>query len=283
MKMVHRILEGLHDEAFELVPLTAPGGLRSFVEKMREVVFARATEEARELFRAGQKPGVLSRQSGESMLSYVSRRRRWWKLLRALDTSIELSEPTRVELMLELSGSSRQEALVVKACAEDSESFDSVATIPVDRYAGLHLREGRALRGQNANPRPGFRYAGKGSKSKGKSKGVTRRAYAAVEEGNEDDEDSWYDESWEGYPLEAYLAASYDDDEDDPELLPDEEQEYEEFELDERKDIALNFIEELDDTADAGHAIQLQLAARAAFGKPRARASHALRAKERVR
>ena len=43
--------------------LTAPGGLRSFVEKMREVVFPRATEEARELFRAGQKHGVLSRQA----------------------------------------------------------------------------------------------------------------------------------------------------------------------------------------------------------------------------
>ena len=246
--MVHRILEGLHDD-----------------------------------WHPGQKQGVLSRQSGESMLSYVSRPRRWWKLLRALDTSIELSEPTRVELLLELSGSSHQEALVAKACAEDSESFDSIAKTPVDHYSGVHLREGRTLRGQNANPRPGFRYAGKGSKSKGKSEGVTRRAYVAVEEGNEDDEDSWYDESWEGYPLEAYPAASYDDDEDDPELLPDEEQDYDGFELDEPQAIALNSIEELDDTADAGHAIQLQLAARAAVGKPRARASHALRAKERVR
>ena len=56
-EMVHRVLEGLRDEAFELAKdigvesLTAPGGLRSFVEKMREVVFPRATEEARELFR----------------------------------------------------------------------------------------------------------------------------------------------------------------------------------------------------------------------------------------
>ena len=54
--MVHRILEGLRDEAFELArdigveSLTAPGGLRSFVEKMREIVFPRATKEARELF-----------------------------------------------------------------------------------------------------------------------------------------------------------------------------------------------------------------------------------------
>ncbi|CAE7356892.1 RE1 [Symbiodinium natans] len=100
-EMVHRVLEGLRDEAFELArdigvdALTAPGGLRSFIERMREVVFPRATEEARELFRAGQRPGTLSRQAGESMLSYISRRRRWWNLLKTLDASIELSEPMR--------------------------------------------------------------------------------------------------------------------------------------------------------------------------------------------
>ena len=79
--------------------------------------FFRATEEARELFRAGQKQRVLSRQAGEAMLSYVSRRRRWRKLLRTLDKTIELSEPLRVELLLKLSGLTRQETLVVKACA----------------------------------------------------------------------------------------------------------------------------------------------------------------------
>ena len=90
-----------------------------------------------------------------------------------------------------------------------------------------------------------------------------------MEEGDEEDEDSWWEDSWEGYQLEAYPAASYDDDDDDddPELVPDEDQDYEEYELDEPEAIALNSIEELDDTADAGHAIQLQLAANAAFGK----------------
>ena len=95
--MVHRVLEGLRDEAFELArdigieSLTAPGGLRNFITQLRNVVFPRAAEEARELFRAGQRHCVLARQGGESMLSYVSRRRRWWKLLKSLDSSIELS------------------------------------------------------------------------------------------------------------------------------------------------------------------------------------------------
>ena len=121
-----RVLEGLREEAFELardivvdVP-AQPGGLRKFVDKLRDVVFPRASEEARELFKTGHKPGSLARQNQESMLSYVSRRRRWWNLLKNLDGSIELSEPMRVELLLELSGLSRQEI-------------------------GVHLREGRSL------------------------------------------------------------------------------------------------------------------------------------------
>ena len=150
-EMVQKVLEGLREEAVELARdigvdvLTQPGGLRKFVTKLRDVVFPRASEEARELFKAGQKPGSLARQNGESMLSYVSRRRRWWKLLKTLDGSIELSEPMRVELLLELSGLSRQEIIVIKACAPDARAFESVAATLVEQYSGVHLREGRSL------------------------------------------------------------------------------------------------------------------------------------------
>ncbi|OLP81349.1 hypothetical protein AK812_SmicGene38127 [Symbiodinium microadriaticum] len=53
----------LRVEAFELArdigieSLTAPGGLGAFIGKMRSIVFPRATEEIRELFRAGQRQG----------------------------------------------------------------------------------------------------------------------------------------------------------------------------------------------------------------------------------
>ena len=77
-EMVQKVLEGLRDEAFELARdigvdvLTQPGGLRKFVDKLRDVVFPRVSEEARKLFKTGQKPGSLARQNQESMLSYVS-------------------------------------------------------------------------------------------------------------------------------------------------------------------------------------------------------------------
>ena len=125
--------------------LTAPGGLRDFISRMSNVMFPRAAEEARELFRAGQRQGALARQGGESMLSHVSRRRRWWKLLKSLDDSIELSEPMRVELVFELSGLNRQESLVIKACTSNAKSFEAVSATLVEHYSGVHLKEGRSL------------------------------------------------------------------------------------------------------------------------------------------
>ena len=99
---------------------------------------------------------------------------------------------------------------------EDSKNFESIAKILVDHYSGVHLREGKSRGGRNANPRPGFRYTGKGRKPKGKSKGFP---------------DELTQPSWKGTKR--------------------------------MKTLGQNSIEELDDTADAGHAIQLQLAAHA--------------------
>ena len=273
-EMVQKVLEGLREEAFELARdigvdvLTQPGGLRKFVEKLRDVVFPRASEEARELFKVGQKPGSLARQNGESMLSYVSRRRRWWKLLKTLDGSIELSEPMRVELLLELSGLSRQEIIVIKACAPDAKAFESVAATLVEQYSGVHLREGRSL-GQ-----PNLRNSGnlqpKSSRPAGyrpKGKGKTYKAYTA---------DAWYEED----PIyeedqeqeEDFHEASYQAFDEDtapgyPEDPEGDGEDYEDYELSESEAIALNCLEELEESSEAGHAVQLQLAAHAAFGK----------------
>ena len=65
----------------------------------------------------------------------------------------------------------------MKACAEDSKNFEAVARVLVDHYSGVHLREGKSLGGSSSAPRSNFRYTGKGSKPKGRSKG---RAYPAV-------------------------------------------------------------------------------------------------------
>ena len=98
-ELTHRIVEGLRGDAFlvardlGLDALSEPQGIENLIKQMRHMVFPRATEEACELFRVGQKPqGALSRQRGESMISYISRRRRWWRTLVEMDPTLSLSE-----------------------------------------------------------------------------------------------------------------------------------------------------------------------------------------------
>ena len=62
--------------------------------------------------------GPLSRQQGESMLSYISRCKRWWATLQELDGEIKLSEAMRANLLVELSGLQRSEQLMVKTAAK---------------------------------------------------------------------------------------------------------------------------------------------------------------------
>ena len=86
--LVHKLLEGLRGDAYlaaqdmGLEKLLTPTGIDELISRIRAQVFPLRQQEARELFRVGQLPhGPLSRQSTESMTSYISRRRRWWRKL----------------------------------------------------------------------------------------------------------------------------------------------------------------------------------------------------------
>ena len=77
--LVNKIVEGLRGDAFLVARdlghevLMQPKGLETLISRIRANVFPRATEEARELFRAGQRQGgVLSRQSREHAELHVS-------------------------------------------------------------------------------------------------------------------------------------------------------------------------------------------------------------------
>ena len=165
---------------------------------------------------------------------------------------------------------------MIKACAQDIKSFESVARTLIENYSGVHLREGRTLGGgtQGSTTRtPWSRRKGtsKGPSGKSSGKGFSRRAYPAIEEDEEYDEEEYLEEDSYSYYPEAYPAMGAHDDDNDPEQDPDEDldEEYEDYELDESEATALNAMEELEDSSEGGHAIQLMLAANAAFGKAR--------------
>ena len=276
--LVNKVIEGLRGDAFSIARdlglevLSEPGGLVKLVGEIKSHVFPRAREEAKELFRAGQKQGgPLSRQPGEPMLSYVQRRRRWWHMLCELDDTMVFSDSLRTELMLELSGLNRQEILVVKACA-DTKDFEGVGKVLIENYSGTHLREGSRSWTGRGNPQQLGKSTGKGyGKGKPSSKGsYSQAAYAAYPDDGEDHAESWdevVNQSWED---DSYVGLLGDIAEEEPgNLEGDNEFDYS-HDVDEYEAVALNSLLELEGAEDdrqAGDAIQLQLAAFTAMGK----------------
>ena len=90
--------------------------------------FPLTEHESKELFRQYCRPGGhQSRQNGERMKQYFSRRRRCWTLLVQMDQVIHLSEGHRSDLLLDLSGLTREERVMVQASTDNERDFDRVA------------------------------------------------------------------------------------------------------------------------------------------------------------
>ena len=108
---MNEIVKGLNGDAlqtamdFSVDELVGPKGIEKLVDAMRLMVFPSKKSEAKELYRAGQKQnGMLSRQKGESMMAYISRRRRWWKLLKQMDDQVYISDYVLGDLLLDSAG-----------------------------------------------------------------------------------------------------------------------------------------------------------------------------------
>ena len=175
-------MEGLRGDAFQkakdigIAALSVPGGLRTLIAESRAMVFPLGTLEAQALFRSGQAlRGPLSRQEGESIVSYIGRRRRWWTLMTQLDPRISLSDSLRAELLLELSGLTRDQQLMIKACAAGSHDFDTYAKIMTEHHGLIHLRGNRLL--DSAPHRPGTERDNR----KWQPKGAGKYGYHALE------------------------------------------------------------------------------------------------------
>ena len=153
-----------------LMDVGPPTGLELLVERIKEHVFPLRSHEARELFRLVQQAnGPLSRQS------FIGRRKRWWIQLKELDPEMAISTQMRAELLLETSGLSRQEQLMVKtACLKPS--FEGYSEILLEHHGRIHLRDSRNL----APPSRPFQAKAAG---KNKRKGWYRSGYIAGEYG----------------------------------------------------------------------------------------------------
>ena len=221
--------EGLRGDAFlvardvGLERLTQQDGIDLLIQKVKEHTFPLQGEEASELFRQGQLlTGPLSKQPGEPMLSYISRRKRWWTTLSELDPEVRLSEATRANLLVELSGLSRQEQLMVRTAAQ-TETVDEYARVLIRHHSVVHMRE-RLLVDKDKSttrtwskpewdnakfqqrPRYGYMTQGFAEAEEYGFQEPEGQAYMAEEREVEGDEGEWVDDSVLALALSAYTA-----------------------------------------------------------------------------
>ena len=233
---VSKILEGLRGDAFSIARdiglnrLLQPDGIDHLIEQIRQQAFPLQSEEASELFRQGQLlSGPLAKQSGEPMLSYIARRKRWWSTLCELNPDIRLSEAMRANLLVELSGLSRQEQLMVKTAAR-SQTTDEFARVLVQHHSVVHMKERLLTEKERPNTQrtgyrpwsdrqqhqtPKFGYMGYGyeefdvaepDQGTIPEEDLQEAAYPAL--GSSPDDESWIDDEEVAMQLNAYTAVS---------------------------------------------------------------------------
>ena len=121
-----------------------PCGTDTLINHLRGMVLPLTEHESKELFRQYCCPGgPLSRQNGESRKQHVSRRRRYGTLLTQMDPVIHLSEGHRSDMLLDLTGLTREERAVVQASITNKRDIDRVAAALIIPHPRIHLRESR--------------------------------------------------------------------------------------------------------------------------------------------
>lgn len=82
--------------------IMAEHGLTHLLEAIEQKVVLYKGDEARALFKAGSSSdGPMSRQLGEPMADYISRRQRWVARLHALESETKVSENILADYLLE--------------------------------------------------------------------------------------------------------------------------------------------------------------------------------------
>ena len=129
LDMSAKVVEALEDDALRIAMeighgrLSTVDGVTTLVQRIEESIpYGDKEDDARDLYHLGARSrGPLTRQKGESMVSYIARRRRWWLQLKTLDTNMNVSESILADYLLTCSGLDRNQQLMIKTAIGSSE------------------------------------------------------------------------------------------------------------------------------------------------------------------
>ena len=210
--LASKFLDSLRGEAYIAVEdlgteiLFNKDNIPKVIEAVRKNLFPLVEQESKERYHLGtQIGGILSRQAGESMTSYLSRRNRWWRKLKQLDDKVQISEGILTDLLLDNAGINRQERLMVLTALGGSVKTEDAEKALIKMHSRIHLLEKR-----NAQPSKGKGQSGKALYGKGrKGKTFKGACYSYLGTKEELFEDPYADGSTDGA---AYPALDGEDD-----------------------------------------------------------------------
>ena len=167
-----RLIEGLRGPALHIVRaikeeiLSSDKGPEAILQALVTALRPRRQQEARELYLAGSREGgLLSRQYGEAMSTYILRRKTWYAMLTDLDGEIKLPELLLAEQILMNAGVTEQHQMMVRTSLSQVISIEGVCNELINQHGSLHLREKRGP--STWRPRFGGKGGWKGKSGKG--------------------------------------------------------------------------------------------------------------------
>ena len=153
-----RLVEGLRGQAFRIAQqidisvLVSTAGPNTLPKLFNDNLKPRKEQEARELYATVRlrEGGMLSRQHGESMSSYVARRRAWRTALQGLDQELKIPDIILAEQALTNCGLSDDQKLMVRTMLLGRITTDTVAAELLSQHPHLHDKEIRQGRHQGS-------------------------------------------------------------------------------------------------------------------------------------
>ena len=154
-EVMRQIVENLRGDALNLAmeiginELYGADGPRLLQEAMLSYIFPVARHESKQLHKEGHKvrEGVFVRQTGESMQSYILRRKRWWTLLKQLDSSVRLSTEHLGDMLLDAAGIQDWQRQMILTSTGNSTEFAAVEKALMEQMGASHKKEPKQTTG----------------------------------------------------------------------------------------------------------------------------------------
>ena len=150
-ELMSKIVDGLSDDALRVSMdlgepvLSKTNGIDMLIKALEEMTSVFKEDEARELFHIGTKSdGPMTRQSRESMTSYITRRKRWFARLKSIDDTTNVSENILVDYLMDGAGISHNEKLMIRTVCGTAKDFETVALNLRKHHSRIHMVEKRS-------------------------------------------------------------------------------------------------------------------------------------------